>query len=80
MIFHLDTFRILGYSTNQMKTSTGENLPKFIYDCGRVAFTVFIAGTLTKKPWFMADLFWGVTFTLFLVLSAVMIEWFYREE
>ena len=57
-----------------MKKHLGDNLSKFFYDCGKVSFTLFIAGGLTKKPFVFLDLVGGTAFTLILLAIAVTIN------
>ncbi len=57
-----------------MRKIVSENLSKFFYDCGKVSFTVFIIGTLAKKPVALWDLVLGIISTLTLVIFAIMIS------
>ena len=57
-----------------MKTNTLENCAKFFYDCGKVTFAVLVVGVITRKPFVMIDLAWGIVFTLILFSIGVILN------
>jgi len=63
-----------------MQQKIADNLARFFYDCGKVTFAVLVIGVLTKKPFALGDLVFGLALTLTLMLAGVMIDWFKEGE
>ena len=47
-----------------MKIETRDNAAKFMYDCGKVCFTILVIGVIVRKPFMFVEFIWGVGMTL----------------
>ena len=57
-----------------MKINARDNIAKFFYDCGKVAFTVLVIGVMAKKPLIPADALLGLTYTFILFIMGVRMD------
>ncbi len=62
-----------------MKKKVADNLGKFFYDCGKLSFALLVIGVLSKKPFVLWELVFGIAFTMLFLAAGVTIDLFKEE-
>lgn len=57
-----------------MKIETRDNVAKFMYDCGKVCFTILVIGVIVRKPFIFVEFIWGVSMTLGFFLAGYALD------